>query len=194
MDIWQQAMLGIGLAACAGLRAWLPLLAIGLLARSGYVPLDASLDFLKTDTALITMSIATVVEFAADKIVVLDNLLDSVSTVIRPLAGAALAAGMLTSADPTAQAIFAAVFGGGTALTVHSGKAAIRAGSTAASPAHGGCLNAGLSLAEDAVTLLGVGLALLAPIMVFALAVFMVIAAVHLAARVRKARPFTRRA
>src|SRR5512145_91078 len=55
MDVLQQAMLAIGLASCAGLRAWLPVFAAGLLARFGWLPLDGSFEILKSDAALVTL-------------------------------------------------------------------------------------------------------------------------------------------
>ena len=146
MDILHQGMLAIGLSACAGLRAWLPLLGVGLLSRWGYIPLDGSFQILQSDPALLTFGIATIIEVMADKVVVLDNLLDSLGTVLRPIAGTVVAAGMFTSLDPTLQAILGIVLGGGTAFTVHAGKAALRGGTTALAPAHGGFLNACISL------------------------------------------------
>lgn len=187
MEIVQQGMMAVGLAACAGLRAWLPLFGAGLFARMGYIPLDASLEFLKSDPALVTMGIATVLEFAGDKIIALDNLLDSIGTVIRPAAGAVVAAGMLTSPDPTVQTIMAIILGGGTALTVHAGKAALRGGATLAAPAHGGAGNTGISFLEDIVAAGGIWLVVVAPIVAFLLGILLIYAAVLIARRLGRA-------
>ena len=84
-----------------------------------------------------------------------------------------MAAGMLTSLDPTLQAVFAIILGGGTALTVHAGKAAFRGGATATAPAHGGAGNAGISLVEDVVAVGGIWLAVIAPLLAFLLGILL---------------------
>ena len=187
MDLIQPGMLAIGLSACAGLRAWLPLLGVGLLSRWGYVPLDGSFEILKSDSAIVTLSLATIIEAAADKVIVLDNLLDSLGTFLRPIAGAVVAAGMFTSLDPTLQAILGIVLGGGTALTVHAGKAALRGGTTALAPAHGGLANSGISFVEDVVAVGGIWLAVIAPLLLFVLALVLIFVAYRLLRRLHRA-------
>src|SRR4029078_7498553 len=87
--------LGIALAACAGLRAWLPLLMAGVAARLGWLELGPSFSFLARDLALLFFGLSSVLEIAADKVPPLDHLLDVVSTVLRPAAGSLLAASVL---------------------------------------------------------------------------------------------------
>ena len=45
--------LGVALAACAGLRAFLPLLLAGILARAGWLELGPSFQFLASNRALV---------------------------------------------------------------------------------------------------------------------------------------------
>ena len=47
--------------ACAGLRAWLPLLLASLLARAGWLDLGPSFQFLASNKALLLFAVATVV-------------------------------------------------------------------------------------------------------------------------------------
>ena len=47
-DVVSSVSLAIGLAACAGLRAWLPLLLVGGLARADVLTLGSSFGFLAT--------------------------------------------------------------------------------------------------------------------------------------------------
>lgn len=70
-----QPMMGISLVACAGLRAWQPILAIGLLARGGYAQLRPSFPFLTRDDALTVFGVAAVLEFLGDKFIVIDYFL-----------------------------------------------------------------------------------------------------------------------
>jgi hypothetical protein len=165
-----QLMMATSLAACAGLRAWLPLLAMGLLGRAELITLHDSFEFLAGTPALVVFGVATVVEVLADKVIALDHALDVLSTFIRPVAGTVLAAAALSELDPLFATIAGLVLGGGTALTVHAGKAAARAKASAFAPVHGGLGNALLSLAEDAAALIGVPLAVFVPVLAFVLA------------------------
>ena len=76
-EIVPSLALGIGLAACAGLRAWLPLLLLGGLARWGVVDLSPSFQFIAESRALVLFGVATLVEIAGDKIPEEDHALDA---------------------------------------------------------------------------------------------------------------------
>jgi hypothetical protein len=139
--------LGIGLAACAGLRAWLPLLLAGLLARAGVLELGASFRFIASNEALILFGVATVVEIVGDKIPAVDHALDALSTVLRPAAGSLLAASVLWRIpDPLTALALGVAVGAPSALVPHAAKSALRAASTALT---GGLANPLLSLVED---------------------------------------------
>jgi hypothetical protein len=175
MEIIVQLLMGMSLAACAGLRAWMALLVVGFLGRTGMVHLDASFDILTHTSTLLVFGVATVLEILGDKVIVVDHLLDSVGTVLRPMAGSVLAASMLTGMDPEMSLILGVITGGSTALAVHAGKSAVRAGTTTLSPAHGGAGNAVVSLVEDVLAFFGIWAAILVPVVaaiVIALAVF----------------------
>src|SRR5215468_4967764 len=87
--------LAIALAACAGLRACLPIFLAGVLARFGWLDLGQAFAFLKSDKALIIFGVATTLEFLGDKIPAVDHALDLIGTPLRPAAGALLAASVL---------------------------------------------------------------------------------------------------
>lgn len=160
-----QLMMGLSLAACTGLRTWLPLFAVGIAARTGFIPLNSSYDFLVNDGVLITFAVATVLELLGDKVLSIDHFLDAAGTFVRPIAGTVLAASLFSQMDPGTATILGLVAGGGTALTVHTGKAVTRAKVSAFSPLHLGAGNFMVSLAEDFVSAVGVVLALLTPIL-----------------------------
>lgn len=61
-------MTALGLAACAGLRAFMPLFGAGVAARWTDLPLSDSVAWLGSDTALVPFGVATVIEVLADKI------------------------------------------------------------------------------------------------------------------------------
>lgn len=145
-SLWLALLSGVAVAAACGLRAFLPLLLLGLAARAGLVELRGGAAWLAADHALAALTAATVLEVAADKVPFVDNVLDAAATVLRP-AAAWLGTFALLSAWPTPWAQIAALVLGAGALAVHAAKAKLRLGSTAMTF---GQANTLLSLVEDA--------------------------------------------
>ncbi len=174
MDIAVELLVGLALASCAGLRAWLPLLMVGLLAQRGYLELHPAFGFLGRPDALVVFGSATVLEIMGDKFPLVDHCLDAVGTVVRPAAGAVLLSAMFVSMDPLLSLALGLMLGGGAAFTVNAGKALARAKVSAWMPAHGGLGNAAVSLGEDVLATAGVLLVALAPWLAGMLALFLV--------------------
>lgn len=159
--------MAIALAASAGLRAWLPLLLAGGLARLGVLDLGPSFQFLSSDKALVLFGAATALELLGDKIPAVDHALDAVGTPLRPAAGALLAASVLgTVTDPLTSVVLGTAVGAPTAFVPHALKSAFRAVSTGAT---GGLANPLLSLLEDVLSIVTFVLAVLVPAVVVAL-------------------------
>jgi hypothetical protein len=159
--------MAIALASAAGLRAWLPLLAAGGLARLGVFSLGPSFQFLASDQALVIFGVAAAIEVIGDKIPAVDHALDVIGTPLRPIAGAVLAASVLgTVADPLLAAVLGIAVGAPSALVPHVAKSALRAASSAAT---GGLANPALSFVEDAIAVVLLILAVLVPLVVVAL-------------------------
>src|SRR5439155_19117320 len=116
---------GIAVAAASGLRAFLPLLALGLATRGFGLELHPGLHWLSSDLALIVLGTATVLEIAGDKIPVVDHALDLVGTVVRPVTAAIATYGVLVH-WPTPWAQILALLLGGSALALHAVKAKTR--------------------------------------------------------------------
>ncbi len=156
--------LAIALAASAGLRAWLPLLLAGGLARLGVLDLGSSFAFLGSDKALMLFGVATIVELLGDKVPAVDHALDVIGTPLRPAAGALLAASVLgTVSDPLTALVLGTAVGAPAALVPHVAKSALRMVSTTLT---GGLANPFLSLLEDAIAILTFVLAILVPVLV----------------------------
>jgi hypothetical protein len=154
--------LGIGLAACAGLRAWAPLLLLGALARWDVVHLSPSFQFIAGNRALILFGAATVVEIVGDKIPAVDHTLDAIGTVLRPAAGSLLAASVLWSiSDPLTALALGVAVGAPSSLVPHAAKSVLRVASTTTT---GGLANPVLSLLEDVTTLVLFVLTVVLPI------------------------------
>jgi hypothetical protein len=166
----------LGLSGISGLRAYFPLLAVAVGAnvpgsQDGHlIQLAPWLQHLDTPWTIALLVVLALGEFAVDKVPVIDHASDAVHTVIRPISGAVVMAGVdnpLSHASPVA----AAIVGGALALTVHSAKATVRPVSTATTAGIG---NPIISLIEDIFTAIVAFLALAAPII--AVILFVVVA------------------
>lgn len=162
-----QIMMGVSLAACTGLRASIPVLIVGILAKMGHIHLNPSYMWLSHTNTLIIFGIAAVLEFFGDKIIAVDHFLDMIGTFVRPAIGFMVSSSLLTHTDPATTMAIGLIMGGGSALTIHSGKAALRAKSSATAMFHGGIGNTVLSFGEDLTALFGTALAIVAPIVAF---------------------------
>ena len=156
--------LAIALAASAGLRAWLPLLLAGGMARLGVLDLGPSFQFLASNKALLLFGLATVIEVVGDKFPAVDHALDLIGTPLRPAVGALLAASVLgTVSDPLTALVLGTAVGAPSALVPHAVKSAVRAASTTATA---GIANPLLSLLEDALAIVTFVAAVLVPALV----------------------------
>lgn len=159
-----QLAAGLCLAACCGLRAFVPPLLLGLAARLG-VPelllghplLSGTFSWLSSTPALLIFGTAVIFEVLADKIPALDHMLDVVQTIVRPLAGGLVVAAAADVGSPLVSAVVGLLAGVPVAGAVHVAKAKIRLLSTAGT---GGLGSPVLSILEDGVTFLGAALAL----------------------------------
>jgi hypothetical protein len=166
VDLLQSIALGLALAACAGIRAWLPFFAVGVSVRLGVLPLGESFRFLGSNTALTVFLIATFIELVADKIPVVDHALDALSTFLKPVAGMVLAASVMwTVDDPIVALALGVMVGAPAALLPHTAKATVRG---VLSPITMGLAAPVLSVIEDIIAFGLVALAILAPFVVAA--------------------------
>ncbi|MFC7330660.1 DUF4126 domain-containing protein [Marinactinospora rubrisoli] len=83
-----EVLTGAGLASAAGLNAYIPLLAVGLLARfTDVLPLSASWQWLEHPAVLVILGVLLVVEVVADKVPAVDSVNDVIQTFVRPTSG-----------------------------------------------------------------------------------------------------------
>jgi hypothetical protein len=131
-----EALTGTGLAASAGLNAYIPLLTMGLLARyTDAINLPSGWQWLSNGWVVAILALLLAVEVVADKIPVVDHVNDIVQTVVRPTAGG-LAFGAGSSSETVTVSDPGAFFGSHQwvpvaagvviALCVHGVKAASR--------------------------------------------------------------------
>ncbi|MFG1880326.1 DUF4126 domain-containing protein [Micromonospora sp. NPDC049102] len=83
-----EVLTGTGLAASAGLNAYIPLLVLGLLGRyTNLIDLPSGWTWLGNGWVIVILAVLLTVEMVADKVPVVDHVNDVVQTVVRPTAG-----------------------------------------------------------------------------------------------------------
>jgi uncharacterized membrane protein len=156
--------LGLGLGIAAGFRVVVPFWVLSVAAFFGHLPLTENLQWLGSETALIGLSIALVIELLAYSLPWLDNAVDAVALPIAAIAGTVLMALATNQLDPFAQWSLAIIAGGGAAATVKGLNGFTRLISTATT---GGLTNFLIAIAELLGALALSILALTAPILAF---------------------------
>jgi len=137
-----------GLSASAGLNAYIPLLAVALLARFTHlITLKAPWDGLTSWWIIGLLAFLSIIEFVADKIPAVDHVNDVIMTFIRPAAGAVVFAASTSIID--VNTVFAMAMGLLVAGSVHAVKASVRPVVTISTAGTG---NALVSMAEDTVS------------------------------------------
>lgn len=156
-------VMGLALAATCGIRAFLPLFALSLLALLGKVELGSSFLWLGTPTATVCFGVAVVLELLGDKIPAVDHALDAAGVLVKPVAATVASASLVTEFDPMLAVVLGLITGGVAAEGIHLTKAKARVLSTAFT---GTIANPFLSVLEDIAAVLGVILAWIVPIVV----------------------------
>ena len=177
-------LLGLGLASATGLRTFLPLLMLALAARFGLfgIDLNEQMSWLADWPAIAALGVAAVVEFAGDKIPVVDHGLNVLGAFTRPVAGAVAAGSVFAGLDPTTAAIAGVIVGAPTAFAFNAAQGGARLTSTATT---GGVGNPVLSLIEDVLAFCTVILAFLAPVLVPVVLIVLAVLLFRLANRLR---------
>ncbi|MBX3586089.1 MAG: DUF4126 domain-containing protein [Ramlibacter sp.] len=171
----QLLALAAALGWASGLRLYAAVFIVGMAGFMGWVTLPQGLQVLQHPGVLAASGFMCFVEFFADKIPLVDSLWDTLHTLIRIPAGAALAAAAL-GADGTAMTWVAALLGGSLAATSHAAKMTARAAvNTSPEPFS----NLGVSLLEDGFVVFMLWLSATHPVIfAIALALSLVLAVV----------------
>ncbi|MGJ9404240.1 DUF4126 domain-containing protein [Arthrobacter sp. KK5.5] len=182
-----------GLSSAAGLNAYIPMLALGLLDRfTSLVSLPVGWEWLSNDWMLGILGVLLVLEVVADKIPVVDSINDWVQTLVRPAAGgvvfaSGIGAETVTVSDP--DSFFAGdqwipvVIGVGIALVVHLVKMTSRPILNATTVGTAAPI---VSTAEDGAALGLVAAALFLPVLVLVLLLALAGLAVWIVRRFRR--------
>jgi hypothetical protein len=156
-----------GLGFVSGLNLYATVIAVGLIVNLNLATLPESmqdLSILGHPTVMIVAGVLFAIEFVADKIPWVDSSWDSVHTLVRPVGAAVMGGYALTGADPAVETALALACGG-VALTSHTTKASTRVMANASPEPFS---NAFLSVFEDVIVVLGIGLTFLLPLVMLA--------------------------
>ena len=119
--------LGVGLAAAAGLRVFLPLLLAAIAARADWIDLADSFVWLESTPALITLATAALFEMLAYYIPGLDHALDVLAGPAAMAAGVIASASVMADVPPIVMWPVAIIAGGGVAGVMKGSAALVRA-------------------------------------------------------------------
>lgn len=159
--------MGIGLAACAGLRTFLPLFVVGVAGRLGWLTLAKPFSWLESWPALVTFGVAVVTEILADKIPVVDHILDVLQGFLKPIAGTILVVAVVHDLTPLQATVVGLIAGGSVAGLTHLLKAKIRLLSSSTTAGLG---NPVLSVSEDVASAGGSVGAIVSPFLMLGVA------------------------
>jgi hypothetical protein len=166
----------LGLSSTAGLRAYLPLLAVGIAGDNNLLPLNPTFQALGSPPIIALLVLLAIGEFIVDKIPLVDHLSDAVHTVIRPVAGAVIMAATQNSLSDV-NVWLAAGVGAFLAFVFHGVKATTRPAVTATTAGIG---NPIVSTLEDVFVAAAALVLALLPVVGFVLFVLAVIVAIRL--------------
>jgi hypothetical protein len=183
VDLLLPISLGVGLAAAAGFRVFLPLLAMGLGVRGGYMPITESFQWIATTPALIMLAVAAVVEIAAYYIPVFDNLLDGLATPTAVGAGIAMSYAVLGDMPPMLKWTLAIIAGGGAAAATQGATTVLRGTSTVTTAGLG---NHALATTEIVAAVLMSVLAIVFPYVALVAAIIFIVIAWRFVLRWRR--------
>ncbi|WP_136666619.1 DUF4126 domain-containing protein [Flavobacterium sp. H122] len=175
--------LGLGLAASAGFRVFLPLFALSLASHFNIIPLNESWLWVGGMPALITLGIAMIAEISAYYIPFIDNVLDIIATPLAAIAGTAAMASTLIHLDPMLTWGLAIIAGGGTATVMQGMTSATRLASSVKTAGIG---NPVVSTAETGTALTLSSLAIFLPIIALVVVVFIFVVVFWLYRKFRK--------
>ena len=189
-----EILTGTGLAAAAGLNAYIPLLIMGIAGRIDWIQLPSGWLWLENEWVMVILGVLFVIEIVADKVPAVDSVNDWIQTAVRPASGGIVFAGGIGTStvavdDPgnffSSGAWIPVVIGIVLALLMSLAKSAVR---PVANIATGGAAAPALSTAEDGASVVLVVLAIVAPVLVLIALGLVILCFVMLLRRMRRRR------
>ncbi len=161
--------LGIGLAASAGFRIFVPLFILSLASNFDWISVNDNWQWIGETPALIALAIALFFEISAYYIPFIDNFLDSIAIPLAAIAGTVVMASTLIDLSPLITWGLAVIAGGGTAVAINSATATTRLTSSATT---GGLGNSIFSTVETGTATVMSIVSVFIPVLAFLLVIF----------------------
>jgi hypothetical protein len=176
---------GIGLAAPAGLNAYIPLLVLALADRATTrVTLSAPYDVLSSNVGLIILIFLLTVEVAVDKVPGVDHVNDIIQSFVRPAAGAIAALAStsgVVAINPAIMILLGLVAAGSVNVVKVTTRPVVTVGTA-------GVFNPVVSMVEDALAVLVSVVAIFLPFLVILSLAIFAVSSILLLRRVRRLR------
>ncbi len=171
METLLSIALGLGLAAAAGLRVFVPVFGAGIAAHFGVLPLSHTFAWVGTTPALVAFGTATVLEIGAYYIPWLDHALDVAASPAAVVAGIVASAAVMTDLPPLVTWTVAIIGGGGAAGLVQMLSVGARLKSAVTT---GGLANPLVATVETAGAIGITAIAVLVPVVALAICIILI--------------------
>lgn len=175
LEVLTAVAIGIGLAASAGFRVFVPMLVASVATYLGVLPVQEGFSWIGSTPAMICFATATATEVAAYYVPFIDNLVDSITTPMAVGAGTLLMTSVLPVDGGFLQWVTGFIVGGGVAATVQGGSVLTRLLSSGVS---GGTANSTVATGENAAAIGTSVLTLLIPLVVASAVIILIIATI----------------
>jgi hypothetical protein len=176
---------GIGLAAPAGLNAYIPLLVLALADRATtHVTLTAPYDALSSNVGIAILVLLLTIEVAVDKIPGLDHANDIIQSIVRPAAGAIVAVASTTgvvAVSPAIMVLLGVVLAGSVNAVKVTTRPAVTLGTA-------GLFNPVVSILEDIIATVASVVAIVMPFLVLVILALAAVSSILLVRRFRRPR------
>lgn len=144
-------LMGVGLSAASGFRIFVPFLIISIASLSGNLTLANSFSWIGTVPALITFSIAAILEIVGYYVPWVDNILDTIASPAAVIAGIILMASVVLGMSPLFKWTLAIIAGGGIAATIQALTGVTRITSTATTAGLGNPILSSVELGSSVI-------------------------------------------
>ena len=162
--------LGIGLAAATGFRVFLPFLVVAIAAREGWMPINESFAWLASNTALIMLASAAILETLAYFVPGIDHALDLIAAPAAVVAGVIVSAAAMINMPPSIVWPLAIIAGGGVAGLTKGSAALIRTKTGITTAGLGNpVVSTGETIGATAISILAIAVPMLCLVVVVAL-------------------------
>ena len=176
---------GAGLAAPAGLNAYIPLLVLAWSDRAtDRITRHGPYDALSSNVGIALLVFLLTIEIAVDKVPGVDHINDLIQTFVRPAAGVIVALAStsgVVSISPAIMVLIGLVLAGSVNAVKVTSRPAFTVGT-------GGILNPFVSMGEDAIALVTSLVAVFVPILVILILAMFLVSAILLVNKVRGSR------